>query len=141
MKFNLSELFKTLRLPLGLVGVIVALLAWMGFTLEQVTAVAVSLVGLQLLQSFVIDVLKYGGVVNEGSSGKWSAVFNLITLFGVVVWLKFFPQIDVYALDNQLLELAKVCIYVFAYVTQIVGTKRVHDASVSAGVGYSFKPF
>jgi hypothetical protein len=128
--YDLKSIFKTLGLPLGLVGVIVALLAWIGLTLDQLVAVAVSLIGLQLLLSFLIDVLKYVGVVDAGTAGKWSAAFNLLTLIGVAVWLKFFPLFDIHAADNQLLEVGKLLIYVFAYITQIVGTKRVHAVAV-----------
>lgn len=124
--FDIKSIFKTLGLPLGLVGVIVALLAWIGLTLDELAAVAVTLVGLQLLLSFVIDVGKYVGLVDDGTAGKWSAAFNLLTLIGVAVWLKFFPSVDIHAIDSQLAELAKVLIYVFAYVTQLIGTKRAH---------------
>lgn len=133
--YDLKKIFQTLGLPLALVGVIVALLAWVGLTLDQLAAVAVTLVGLQLMQSFVIDVLKYVGVVDEGTAGKWSAAFNLLTLIAVGVYMKFFPAFDIHAVDGQLLELAKLLIYVFAYVTQIVGTKRFHSAAQGYGLG------
>lgn len=126
--FDLKQIFKTLGLPLGLVAVVVALLAWAGLTVEELAAVAAALIGLQLMQSFVIDVLKYAGVVDDGTAGKWSAAFNLLTLVAVGVWMKFFPAFDIYTFDNKIMELAKLLIYVFAYVTQIVGTKRVHVA-------------
>lgn len=135
---KLEDILKTLGLPLALVAVIVALLAWVGLTLEQLYAVAASLVGLQLFISFLIDLLKYVGVVNAGTSGKWSAVFNLGTLIGVAVWLKFFPDFDINAVDLQLLEFAKTLIVVFAYVTQIIGTRAVHRVAVSKGVGVTF---
>lgn len=128
--FDLKKIFSTLGLPLALVAVIVALLSWLGLDLDSIVAVAVTLVGLQLMGSFLIDALKYAGVINDGSSGKWSAAFNLIALAAVAVWMKFFPAVDIHAVDNQLLEFAKVCIYVFAYITQIVGTKRVHQVAV-----------
>jgi hypothetical protein len=135
---KLEDTFKTLGLPLALVAVIVALLAWAGLTLEQLYVIAAALVGLQLLISFLIDVLKYAGVVNDGTSGKWSATFNLITLVGVAIWLKFFPAFDLYAVDKQLLELAKALIVVFAYITQIVGTKAVHTIAASYKVAPTF---
>lgn len=131
--YDLKRIFETLGLPLALVGVIVALLAWIGLTLEELAGVALTLVGLQLMLSFVIDLLKYVGVVDDGTAGKWSAAFNLVTLVGVAVYLKFFPAFDIHAVDNQLLELAKLLIYVFAYVTQMIGTKRVH--AVTNGFG------
>lgn len=137
---KLEDTFKTLGLPLVLVAVIVALLAWVGLTLEQLYVVAAALVGLQLLISFLIDALKYAGVVNDGTSGKWSAVINLLMLIGVAIWLKFFPTFDIYALDEQLYDLAKVLILVFAYITQIIGTKKVHQVAVGNGVGVTFIP-
>lgn len=135
---KLESIFKTLGIPLALVAVIVALLAWWGLTLEQLYIVAVSLVGLQLFQAFLIDVLKYAGVVNAGTSGKWSAVFNLLTLIGIAFWLKFFPAFDIYSVDSQLLELAKVLGLVFAYITQIVGTKAVHQVAASHNIAPTF---
>jgi hypothetical protein len=134
MKFDLSTIFKTLGLPLLLVGVIVALLVAIGSPLEQITPIAASLVGLQLLLSLLIDVLKYAGVVDAGTSGKWSAGLNLLTLIGVVVWLKLYPTFDIYALDTQLLELGKVLTLVFAYITQLIGTKAIHQVTVN-GLG------
>lgn len=127
---KLEDLFKTLGIPLTLIAVIVAVLAMFGLSLDQITTVAVSLVGLQLLCSFLVDVLKWAGVVNDGTSGKWSAALNLVTLTGVAVWTKFFPTFDLQALDNQLLELGKVLVMVFAYITQIVGTRNVHQLTV-----------
>ena len=135
---KLEDIFKTLGLPLALVAVIVAFLAWVGLTLEQLYVVVASLVGLQVFLSFLIDVLKYAGVVNAGTSGKWSAVFNLVALIGVAAWLKFFPNFDIYAADAQLLELAKVLALVFAYITQIIGTKAVHTVALSKGIGVTF---
>lgn len=135
---TLENVFKSLGFPLALVGVIVALLAWAGLTLEQLYVVAAALVGLQLFTSFLIDVLKYAGVVNAGTAGKWSAAFNLVTLIGVAVWMKFFPTFDIYAADGQLFELAKVLGLVFAYITQMIGTKAVHKFAVAKGFGVTF---
>ena len=135
--YDLKEIFRMLGLPLGMVAVIVALLAWAGLTIDELATVAAGLVGLQLLQALVIDVLKYVGVVDVGTSGKWSAAFNLFTLIGVAVYLKLFPTFDIHTIDNQLLEFAKVAAIVFTYVTQIIGTKRFHGAAVQLGVGVS----
>jgi hypothetical protein len=123
---KLEAIFKTLALPLGLVGVVVALLAWAGLTLEQLYIVAASLIGLQYALSFLIDVLKYAGVNTAGFSGYLSAVFNLATLIGVAIWLKFYPTFDIYAADAQLYEAVKLLALIFAYITQMVGTKAVH---------------
>lgn len=136
--FDIKAIFKTLGIPLGLVGVVVALLAWVGISAEQLGVVAASLVGLQLMGSFLIDMLKYVGVVKDGASGQWSAAFQLIVLVGVAVWLEFFPSFDGRALDAQLLELAKLFGLIFVYVTQIVGAKAIHRVAVDRGIAYSF---
>ena len=135
---ELKDIFKTLGIPLALVAVIVSLLAWFGLTLEQLYVVAASLVGLQLFQSFLIDVLKWAGVVDDGTAGKWSAVFYLVTLGGLGIYLGFFPTFDIHAVDNQLLELAKVLGVIFAYVTQMIGTKAVHKVAISKGLVPTF---
>ena len=135
---KLEDILKTLGLPLALVAVIVAFLAWAGLTLDELYVIVASLVGLQLFQSFLIDVLKYGGVVTPGTSGIWSAVFNLLTLIGVAFWLKLFPSFDIHAADAQLFELAKVLSLVFAYITQIIGTKAVHRVAASKGLTPTF---
>jgi multisubunit Na+/H+ antiporter MnhG subunit len=135
---ELKENLKTLGLPLALVAVIVALLAWVGLTVEELIAVVVALVGFQICFAFLVDVLKYAGVIKAGMSGKWSAAFNLIMLIGVAVWLKLFPTFDLYALDAQLFALGKMLGLIFVYITQILGTKAVHQVAVNQGVGVTF---
>lgn len=127
---DLKTIFKTLGLPLAMIAVIVALLVWAGLDIDEITAVAVSLVGLQLAVAFLVDVLKYAGVVDDGTAGKWSAGFNLLTLAGVAFWMKFYPTFDIHSLDNQIGELAKLLGLIFAYITQMIGAKAVHRFSV-----------
>ncbi len=135
---KLDEIFKALGIPLALVAVVASLLAWAGLTLDQLYVVVGSLIGLQLLGAFLVDVLKYVGVVDPETSGKWSAGFQLVSLVGVAVWLKLFPTYDVNAVDAQLLEFVKVASLVFAYVTQIIGAKAVHSVALSKIKGFSF---
>lgn len=136
---KLEEIFKTLGLPLALVAVIVALLAWAGLTLDQLYVVVGSLVGLQLLGAFLVDVLKYVGVVDPTTSGKWSAAFQLVALIGVALWLKLWPSFDIYGADAQLLEFVKVASLVFAYVTQVTGAKAVHVFLLGRVKGFRFQ--
>jgi len=136
--FDLKVLFNTLKLPLGMVAVIVALLAWAGAPFEQIAEIAGKLVGLQLFGAFCIDALKYAGIVDAGASGKWSAVYNLLTLAGVAVQVRFFPGFDLFAFDGKLIDLVYVLGIVFTYVTQIIGTKAVHVAAAELGYGYKF---
>lgn len=135
---NLETIFKTLGIPLALVAVIAALLSWAGLSIDQVQAVAVSLVGIQLLGFVLIDALKYAGVVNPGDSGKWSAAYNLVVLIGVVAWLGFAPSFDLAGLDAQIYELAKTLGIVLAYISGITGTKGFHLLAASKRLTYSF---
>lgn len=137
---KLEDAFKTLGIPLALVAVVVALLAWAGLTLDQLYVVVGSLIGLQLLGSFVVDVLKYVGVVEPTTSGKWSAALQLISLVGVVVWLKLFPTFDIHAADTQLFKLVKIASLVFAYIAQIIGAKAVHKVFFGNIKGFRFFP-
>lgn len=124
---NLESIVKSLGLPLGVVALIVAVLGLFGLTAEQIAGVAVTLVGAQLCVALIINILKWSGVVNDGTSGKWSAVFNAAIFVGVAVQLKFFPAFDVADVDAQLFEFAKTAGVVFLYVTQVIGTKAIHN--------------
>lgn len=135
---KLEGIFKTLGIPLALIAVIVALLAWAGLTLEQIYTVALSLVGLQLLGVFVVDALKRVGAVAPGAAGVWSAGFQLGTLILTAVYLKFFPTFDIHAADLQLYEFVKVLSLVFAYVVQIRGAQAVYNYAKANGLAYSF---
>jgi hypothetical protein len=135
---NLKTIFETLKLPIGLVLVISALLAWAGLSEEYIYTVAGSLVGFQLLGFVLIDALKYAGVIQPGDAGKWSAVYNLIVLIGVTAWLGFAPSFDISGFDAQVYELAKVLGIILAYVSQLTGTKGFHLLASRAGVTYSF---
>jgi hypothetical protein len=136
---KLESIVKTLGLPLALIAVIVALLAWAGLTLDQLYVVVGSLVGLQLLGAFAVDVLKYVGVVDPNTAGKWSAAFQLLALIGVAAWLKLWPSFDIYGADAHLLEFVKVASLVFAYVLQVTGAKATHDLALKWVPGFSFK--
>lgn len=135
---KLKDIFSILGLPLALIGVIIALLNWAGLDIEQIYAVAGSLIGFQLLGFVLIDALKYAGVVNAGDAGKWSAAYNLLTLVGVAVWFGFFPAFDLAGFDAQVFELAKVLGILLAYVSQITGTKGWHLFASQLGLTYTF---
>ena len=136
---KLEEIFGKLGLPVALIAVIVALLAWAGIDIEKVYAIALSLVGVQFLGFVLIDALKYAGVIQAGDSGKWSAVYNLITLAGVAFILGFVPSFDFGAVDAQVYEFAKVASILLAYVSGLTGTKGFHLLAASKKLTYTFK--
>ncbi len=135
---KIDNVFQTLGIPLALVGVVVALLAWAGLSPDQLYVVAGGLVGVQMLGALVIDVLKYVGAVNAGTSGKWSAAIQLVVWIVIVVWFKLYPAFDIYSADAQILEFVKVVAVVFAYITQLIGAKSAHVVLFRRVPGFTF---
>ena len=136
MKLNLNEILKALAWPLGLIAVFAAVMALFGVSLDMVLAIAATMVGVQALISLLVDVLKWTGVVNDGTAGVWQAAFNLIGLAGIAVALYLSPAFDFPALDAQFQTFAQFGVLIFGYIVQIAGSKRVHQLTVR-GLGVS----
>lgn len=126
MQSKLEELLKAIGLPVGLAAVIVSVAVWQGLPLEQAIQLFGLLTGLPFVIGLIVDVLKQVGVVTPGTSGVWSAGFNLISMIGLAVLLKYAPSFDVTTWDAQLLELAKAVILIVTWVAQLFGTKGAH---------------
>jgi hypothetical protein len=127
MKFNLENALVALGWNLGLIAVFSAVLSLFGVDLEVVLAIAGAMIGLQLLIGLGVDVLKWAGVIKDGTAGKWSAALNLLGLAFIAVTLAVNPLFDFAALDAQLVDIAKFLTLIFGYIVQIAGTKRVHQ--------------
>lgn len=138
MKIDLGKLLSTLGLNIGLIAVFSAVLALFGVSLDVVITIAESMVGLQLLVSLCVNVLKWGGVINDGAAGKWSAGFNLAGLGVIAVTIGLNPAFDFATLDGQLVDIARFGALIFGYFVQIAGTKYVHQ-SITYGLGV--RPF
>lgn len=134
MKINLEKILVALAWPLGLIAVFSAALALFGVSLDLVIAIATGMVGLQLLISLAIDVLKLAGVVAEGTAGKWSAALNLCGLLFIAITLVVNPLFDFARLDGQIGEIVQVLSLLFGYIIQVVGSKRWHEFAVQ-GLG------
>ncbi len=134
MKVDLEKLFTTLGLNLGLIAVFSAVLYFFGVSLDLVLTIAGSMVGLQLLISLCVNVLKWGGVITDGTAGIWSAGFNLAGITAIAVALSLNPAFDFAALDAQLVVIANFGALLFGYIVQFAGTKYMHQA-VTYGLG------
>ena len=145
MKIDLPETLKELGLPVGLVAFFAAVLGLFGVSLDNILLIVEGLVGTFALIALLVNILKWAGVVNDGTAGKWSAVANLVVLVAVTVAFKLYPQFDLGSVDAQIAEFVKVAGIVFAYIIQIVGSKRVHLAMVYGlkmrAFSYSQEPF
>jgi hypothetical protein len=134
MKIDIEKIFTTLGLNIGLVAVFSTVLALFGVSLDMVLTIAYGMFGLQLLISLCINVLKWAGVITDGTAGKWSAVFNLAGLAVIAVTLALNPAFDFVKLDAQLVDIARFGTLVFGYFVQISGTKYMHQM-VTYGLG------
>lgn len=138
MKLNLESLFKALAWPVGLVAVFSAVLLVFGIQLDLVLTIGGSMLGAQILISVAVDVLKYVGVIADGSAGKWSAAFQLFGLAGIAVALRLYPEFNFPALDAQLQVIAQFAMLIFGFIIQVSGAKQVHKAVVK---GFGVRSF
>ncbi|MCZ2288562.1 MAG: hypothetical protein LC138_07000 [Anaerolineales bacterium] len=134
MKINLESLLKALGWPIGLTAVFAAVLALFGVELNLVLTIAGVMLGGQALIGLLVDVLKFTGVVQDGTAGVWSAGFHLIGLGAIAYGLYANPAFDFPALDAQLLVVYQFASLIFGFIVQVVGSKRVHQALVN-GLG------
>jgi hypothetical protein len=128
MKIDLKEILKQLSLPVGLVALFAAILGLFDVELDAVLLIVEGLVGTFSLIALLINILKWTGVVTNGSAGKWSAALNLVVVVAVTVIFKLYPSFDFDSVDAQIAEFARVAGIVFAYIIQILGSKFMHKA-------------
>jgi hypothetical protein len=60
-----------------------------------------SLLGFGALVSVIVSLLKYTGIVKDGTSDKWVAGFNLVGFLVLFVVTNWFPQVNIPAIDAQ----------------------------------------
>jgi hypothetical protein len=128
MKLDIETILKALGLPVGLLALFAAVLGLFGVSLDNILKIVEGLVGTFMLIALVINILKWGGVVTDGTAGVWSAVANLAVLLGVAIIFKLYPQFDFNSVDAQIAEFAKIGGLVFAYIIQFVGSRQTHIA-------------
>lgn len=134
MKIDLEVLLKSLGLNVAWIAVFAAVLNLFGVDLNTVLGIAVTMIGLQLLISLAINVLKWAGVVTDGTAGKWSAVLNLCGLGLIAYLLASNPAFNFAKLDAQFVDIARFLNLLFGFVVQVAGTKYWHQ-SMSYGLG------
>lgn len=131
MKIDLPQTLRELGLPIGLVALFAAILGMFGVDLDMILLIVEGLAGTFALVALLINIMKWAGVINDGTAGKWSAAANLVVLVAVTVAFKLYPQFDLGSIDAQIAEFVRVAGIVFAYIIQIVGSKGVHRALVN----------
>lgn len=131
---DLKKIFKTLGINIGLIVVFASILNYFGIDIDLVVSIASGMVGLQLIISLLINVLKWAGSITDGTAGYVSAALNLTGVGVIAISLYFNPQFDFATLDAQLVDIARFGALLFSYLVQIAGTKLVHGA-VTYGFG------
>ena len=123
---KLSEILKTLGLPLLLTAVFSALLLLFDISLETVENVFLSMLGLQALIGVLIDFGKYIGLVKADTSGVWNARLNLAGLVIVASISGLYPTFDFLSLDEDLFTFANFAFLALGLIVQATGSKSVH---------------
>jgi len=94
---------------------------------EEIVLLVGSLLGFAALVSIIVNVLKYFGVVKDGTSDKWVAGFNLVAVIALYVTRLFIPDFDPVPIDTILGEVAVVAGYLFTFVVMIFGSKFTYE--------------
>jgi hypothetical protein len=110
-------------------------------TVEQILAIIAALAGWPALVALIIDILKYIGVVQDDTAGRWNLGFHLVAFVLVGVIAGYYPDIDIYGLDKALLAWVNILAYVFTLVVQILATRGFHRLYVKTETGKKYFTF
>ncbi len=95
--------------------------------MDSLLAQYASLVGVAALIALLINVLKWFGVVTDGTAQTWSAGLNLLFLIGLFAVNLFAPEVDIAGLDARLAQLVEFAAVVWGYLLQLFGSKLAHE--------------
>lgn len=87
-----------------------------------------ALAGVAAFISFVVNILKYFNIVKDGTADKWVAGFNLAGVIALYIIKIINPDISVVPVDSVLREVAGVGMFIFSYVTMLLGSKLTYVA-------------
>lgn len=95
---------------------------------ESILLEFVGLLGFAAFVSLLINVLKWAGVVKDGTADKWVAGFNLVGVLALYITRLFVPNFDPLSIDSALAEAAVVGGYIFTFVVMVFGSKLTYAA-------------
>jgi hypothetical protein len=93
-----------------------------------------ALAGVSKLTAAIVSLLKYTGVILDGTSAKWTAALNLVFFIALVVFRVFQPDVTLEILDGYAGQIAQIAIFVLGFVMQITGSKPTYDQLKAAGI-------
>ena len=95
--------------------------------MEQLLAQYAGLVGVAAFIAFVINILKYFGIVQDGTAQNWSAGLNLVFLAALLALNVFMPEVDVAGVDARVAQFVEFAIVIWGYLLQLFGSKLAHS--------------
>lgn len=110
--------------------------------MESLLAQYAGLIGVAAFIAFLINVLKYFGIVQDGQAQTWSAGLNLLFLCALFALNVFVPEIDVSGIDARLVQFVEFAAVVWGYLLQLFGSKLAHEivkGTAVIGKSYSAK--
>lgn len=95
---------------------------------DQTVTEVLALLGFAAFISLVVNILKFFGVVKDGTADKWVAGFNLVGILALYFVRLFLPTFDPLPIDNVLAQIAAVGGFILSYLTMIFGSKITYKA-------------
>ena len=95
---------------------------------ENVVAEVGTLLGFAAFVMVLVNILKYFGVVKDGTADKWVAGLNLLGILLLYFTRLVRPEFDVLPVDATLKEVAVVGTAILSYVIMIGGSRLSYEA-------------
>lgn len=96
---------------------------------ENIVLEVGALIGFAAFVSLVVNVLKFFGVVKDGTADKWVAGFNLVGVLALFAVRMFIPDFNPIQIDSVLQQIALIGAYIMSYVTMLLGSKLTYIAT------------
>lgn len=86
-----------------------------------------ALLGFAALVSLIVNVLKFAGVVQDGTADKWVAGFNLAGVLALLIIRLIKPDFDPIPIDSAMGQIAVVGSYILSYLVMLFGSKLTYS--------------
>jgi len=96
--------------------------------MESIIIEVGTLLGFAAFVSLLVNVLKYFGVVKDGTADKWVAGFNFAGVMALFIVRLYIPEYDPIPVDTMLGQIASVGFYILDFVVMIFGSKATYSA-------------
>lgn len=95
--------------------------------MDDLTTLLMSLAGVIALITFLVNLGKMIGLVKDGTGETWSKALHLIALVGLFVLGEFFPDVDIWKIDEFAAQLASIGIAILALIpASFWGSEKIY---------------